>query len=122
MAFTPHTTVYLLDTPLKNDYNNQFFFANKDKQYAYFSQRIKHTFNDVTYQRKDNVIQVDKHIDELWDVNYCMYRNKNFSNKWFYAFITDMKYKSDSCTEVYIETDVYQTWLSEAKLQRSTLR
>lgn len=116
MAFTPQTVVYLLDTPLCNDYKNQLYFANTTGQYNYFSSRIKHTLTDITYQRKDNVILADIHIDDLWNVNYVMYQNKNFGNKWFYAFITDMKFKSNNCTEIYIETDVYQTWLTECDL------
>lgn len=119
MAFTPHTVVYLLDTPLSNDYKNQIHFPDKSSQYSYFSGRIKHTLRDVTYQRKDNVIKADMNIDDLWNVNYVMYQNKNFGSKWFYAFITDMKFVSGNCTEIMIETDVYQTWLEEVDLLSS---
>lgn len=39
-----------------------------------------------------------------------MYQNENYSTKWFYAFIDDMKYINDSMTEISISTDVWQTW------------
>ena len=39
-----------------------------------------------------------------------MYQNENYSNKWFYAFITGMKYLNDNVTEISITTDVFQTW------------
>ena len=39
-----------------------------------------------------------------------MYQNENYSNKWFYAFITNMTYVNDGLTYVQIATDVYQTW------------
>lgn len=42
--------------------------------------------------------------------NYCMYQNENYTNKWFYAFITNMQYVNDNMTEITIETDVFQTW------------
>jgi hypothetical protein len=37
-----------------------------------------------------------------------MYKN---ADKWFYAFITKMEYLNDKVSRVYIETDVYQTWM-----------
>lgn len=39
-----------------------------------------------------------------------MYQNENYTNKWFYAFITNMRYVNDNMTEITIETDVFQTW------------
>ena len=39
-----------------------------------------------------------------------MYRNDAYSNKWFYAFITDMEYLNDNVTAITIKTDVWQTW------------
>jgi hypothetical protein len=48
-----------------------------------------------------------------------MYKNRNFGNKWFYAFITKLEYENVNCTRVYIETDVYQTWLTETTLKKS---
>ena len=39
-----------------------------------------------------------------------MYKNNNYTDKWFYAFITGMRYINDNLTEVSIVTDVFQTW------------
>lgn len=119
MAFTPNSTVYLLDIPLDNGYKNQIHFSSLSAQYSYFSNHVKHRFNDVTYQRKDNTIQVNKNIDDLWNVSYVMYRNDNFNTKWFYAFITKMEYVNANVTSISIETDVYQTWLQECTLKKS---
>jgi hypothetical protein len=113
MAFTPNSRVYLLDTPLDNTYKNELRFTTRADQYNYFMGRMKHTFEGVTYQRKNNVIRVDAHLDDLWNVNYVMYQNTNFDTKWFYAFITKMEYVSDRATDIFIETDVYQTWFFE---------
>ena len=119
MAFTPMSTVYLLDTPLDKDNKNQLHFSNVHNQFSYFKTRVKHTFESVTYQRKDNRIRVNKNIDHLWDVNYVMYQNANFANKWFYAYITRMEYVSDVVTDIFIDTDVYQSWLEETTLKAS---
>lgn len=50
------------------------------------------------------------HIDDLLEYNYVMYLNENYTNKWFYAFITNMEYVTDFNTKIYISTDVFQTW------------
>jgi hypothetical protein len=78
-----------------------------------------HTFTNFTYQRKDNVIHVPAHIDTLWDSNYVMYDNVNFTNRYFYAFIERMEYVNDSVTAIHIVTDVYQTWMLDCTLKNS---
>lgn len=47
-----------------------------------------------------------------------MYRNDNYSNKWFYAFIEEMEYLNDSTTLIKIKTDVYQTWQFDLTFKR----
>lgn len=39
-----------------------------------------------------------------------MYQNNNYTNKWFYAFITNMQYENNGTTLISISTDVWQTW------------
>lgn len=65
---------------------------------------------DFSYIRKDDIIYFPDHIDNIINYNYVMYQNTNYSHKWFYAFITKMKYVNDGCTAIYIMTDVWQTW------------
>lgn len=119
MAFTPNSAVYLIDTVLDNNYKNQLQFDNVAEQQSYFQSKVKHSYDNITYLRKTDTIKVNANIDSLWDSNYVMYRNENFSTKWFYAFIIKMEYISDNVTEIYIETDVYQTWLFEAEIKTS---
>lgn len=113
MVITPQTDVYLLQVPLEIDSNHQLTFANATAQFNYFFSLPKIGFDDFTYQRKDNSIRVPALFDDIMNYNYVMYRNDAYSNKWFYAYITDMTYKNDSNTEVYIKTDVWQTYQFE---------
>lgn len=110
MAITPDTDLYLLKCPIESDQRNQLTFATRAAQETYFKSLPKISLDNFSYQRKDSYIRVDHHIDEIMGYNYVMYQNKNYSNRWFYAFITRMEYVSDKCTNVYIKTDVYQTW------------
>ena len=111
--------VYLLGVPLENDYKNTLYFANAQAQQTYFQSKIKKSYTDFSYQRKDKYIRVPAGYDEIATCNYVMYQNSNYSNKWYYAFITKLEYINDSVTHVHIETDVIQTWLFDYTLKSS---
>lgn len=104
------TKVYLLNVPLENDYKHTLYFNSKSGQESYFQSRIVKSYTDFSYQRKDSFIRVPDHFDDIQNCNYVMYQNTAYSDKWFYGFITEMKYVDDGRTDVYIETDVIQSW------------
>lgn len=110
MAIQPDTNLYLLKCPLELSNKHQLTFTNKNQQFEYFSNLENLEIERISYQRKDSVIRYPAHIDSLLEYNYCMYQNNNYSNKWFYAFIVNMEYVNDSMTNIYIKTDVFQTW------------
>lgn len=110
MAITPNTNLYLLKCPLELSNSNQLTWNNKEEQYNYFSSLPRLENDNFTYQRKDSIIRYPAHVDEIINYNYVMYQNTNYSNKWFYAYITNMRYISDYTTEITIKTDVFQTW------------
>ena len=109
-AITPQTELKLLKCPIESDNRNQINFSNATAQYNYFNSLPKLEVDNFTYQRKDNVIRYPAHIDSILEYNYVMYQNENYTNKWFYAFITNMEYVNDNMTYITIKTDVYQTW------------
>lgn len=110
-VITPNSDVIFLHVPLEISDINQLTFANATAQFNYFNGLTnKKSFDKFTYLRKDNVIKVPELIDNLYDYNYVMYRNTEYSNKWFYAYITDLNYINDNVTAVTIKTDVWQTW------------
>lgn len=114
-VITPNTDIYLLKVPLEINDINQLDFASQTAQYNYFNSLPKFVVeeNDYSYQRKDNTIRFNGNFDELISYNYCMYRNTNYSDKWFYAYITNMEYINDNMTLITIKTDVWQTWQFE---------
>ena len=105
-----YTDVRLVKVPIEIDNKNQLNFASATAQYNYFNSCTYIELENSSYQRKDSTVRYPGHIDDLIGYNYCMYKNTTYSDKWFYAFITDMRYISDSMTLVSIKTDVWQTW------------
>lgn len=108
--FTPSTNLRLLSVPLESDYSNTLWFPNIEAQTTYFTGKIVKTFDDFNYIKKDNTIVVAEEIDKLYNCNYIMYKNTNFSTRWFYAFINRMEWASNGSTRLYVSTDVIQTW------------
>lgn len=106
----PESEIRLLKCPIEEDSINQLTFNSVDSQTNYFLSLPYVSLENATYLRKDKVIRFDKNYDSLLNFNYVMYKNKNYSNKWFYAFITDIEYINDSTTYISIKTDVFQTW------------
>lgn len=120
MAYiAPNTTVKILrDVLLAPDYVNTIYFTSTSHQYAYFASKMKYEFTAQSYQRHGrNSIRLAMNEDNLFDCNYMMFQNTSFDNKWFYAFITDVEYVSNSVCEVYYEIDIMQTWFFECTLK-----
>ena len=111
MALTPDTEIRLLKLPLTIDNKNQLTFTNLEAQTNYFLSIEDYIdIDECSYQRKDNIIRFPAHIDSIIQYDYVMYKNKNYGDKWFYAFIIGMEYENDGMTNVAIQTDVFQTW------------
>lgn len=119
MIITPKTNLYLLKCPLESDNKNQLTFTDLNEQLNYFDSLPHFEATNFTYQRKDNIIRFPADYDSILDYNYVMYQNESYSNKWFFAFIIDMRYSSNGMTEITIKTDVYQTWQFEMKFKTS---
>lgn len=115
------TKVYLLAVPLEKDYVHTLYFGSAAAQQGYFQNKIKKSYTDFSYQRKDGIVRVPEHIDDLIAAgcNYVMYQNAAYSNRWFYAFIEDMEYINDGRTDVKIRTDCMQTWMFDITVKPS---
>lgn len=119
MIVAPETEIYLLKTPLQVDELQQLDFANATAQTNYFQSCPSLALMNTTYQRENDRMYVNFNIEAIRSYNYVMYKNKQYSNKWFYAFITGMQYESNTCTGVQIKTDVFQTYMFEYELKES---
>lgn len=110
-TISPLTNVRILSgVPLDNSYTDTLTFASASAQYTYFSEKTKYNKLNMTPVRMQNQIAVDLVADSLYDCNYLMFQNKNFGNKWFYAFITAIDFVNINTSNITFEIDVWQTW------------
>ena len=111
MIIAPQTQVKVMRAiPWNNDYKHTRWFNSPTEQLNYMNNHVAFTFNDFTYVREQNVIRVPVNAEQLYNCNYISYRNRGFGTKWFYAFITDVKYVNTETTEISFEIDEVQTW------------
>lgn len=112
MATAFGTTIYICrNVPIDKDYNHTLYFADATTQLATFRSFTKYTLYDYSYQRDEkNVIKVNILNDELYDCNYMVFQNSNYSNKWFYCFIDSTEYVSDNVAKINYTVDYMQTW------------
>ena len=127
MAYVaPNSTIKLLARlPLTNTYEDTVWYATASDQLADMNDHVKVQLTQYSYQRHgrdyirvtipnvntQNPTPDDNVADRLFDVNYMMFQNTNFGNKWFYAFVTDIEYINNSCAELKYEIDVIQTFM-----------
>ena len=112
MYIAPNSTVVILnDVPLDNNYEHTVYFTSENNQYNYFYGKRKYVKSNQSYRRHtEKSIKIDISFDEMFGCNYMMFRNESYENKWFYAFITDVKYVNNDVTEIVFEIDVLQTY------------
>jgi hypothetical protein len=110
--------VLLLRAPLENDYKHTYYWEDLNEQASFFKGMKRFEANDLTYVKHEEKIRWHQKYEEICDCNYVMYRNAP-SQKWFYAFITKMVYVDEGRTDIYIERDVFQTWITQINVQYS---
>ena len=110
-AITPSTNLFLLKNPNNLSNENQLTFANATAQYNYFSSLQKLEVTDFTYQRKDYSVRYPGCVDDIINYNYVMYQNEAYTDKWYYAYIKQMRWVNDRVTDIIIETDPFQTFM-----------
>ena len=113
MYITPQTNIRLLrGCPCDPEYINTLYFASATAQRDYFITLSKYNLNSYTYQRYGKgILRVQILADNLYDVNYMMFQNTAYGNKWFYAFVDNVEYINDNTTEIIYHIDEIQTWM-----------
>lgn len=121
-----NNTVYLCNTPLSKDNQNQLKFSDKVTQMNYFLSNgvLMRTFQNVNYIREPlngepkSYISLELDINSLLNCNYVMYKNTN-TNKYYFAFIERLEYKSPTVTYVHIKSDSFQTYQFDVNYLKS---
>lgn len=61
-------------------------------------------------RQSKNKIDVDISYDTCLQSNYIGFQNPSYSNKWFFAFVTDVEFVNPATTRITFEIDDFSTW------------
>lgn len=118
MAFQPSTSIYIGTVPFDSSYRHVYYIPDRQQQESYFLSCCPNELrrNDYTYQRLQNAVVVPFNAEELYGYNYCMFKNANYGNRWFYSFIADIEYVSENSSRLYLKLDIFQTWFPDCEV------
>ena len=68
--------------------------------------------NDFQFIRDNGRISIRATYAQAVTANYIAFQNPDYANKWFFAFIDQVIYKSDSVVEIDYTVDLWATWYS----------
>lgn len=112
---------FLQGVPLDNSYTDTLWFDSVGAQTAAFQAKAVAQLIDLWYVRKglNGYADISTPISTIQGCNYVMYQNTSYSDKWYYAFLTNIEYLNDGTTRIYFETDVIQTYLFDFEFKAS---
>lgn len=114
MIIQPNSTIHIFkDIEFDSNYRDTFLFNTLNEQTLFFNNLVSQdlTLTEYSYLRHtNNSIKVQIKYENLYNANYMRFINKSHSNKWFYAFITDVEYLNETTSIIYFDIDVIQTW------------
>lgn len=112
----PDSIIYILSgVECDRNYNHVKWFNSRAEQQSYMlDHRIK-TY-DKCYYVRDGIVNIDAWADDIYSANYMMFQNSAFSDRWFYAFITEVRYENNRTAEVHYTIDLWQTWWMDCKV------
>lgn len=68
--------------------------------------------NDYSFVRENGTILMEVPYSTVLQCNYMAYQNKDYSGKWFFAFIDKIEYVSNKSTRILFTVDSWSTWYS----------
>lgn len=99
---------------MDNEYNNVLSYT--EEQMLHLCNSSTHKIAERTkysFIRPTNSIYVDFSYNDCLQANYIAFQNTDYSSKWFFAWIDEVIYKSDSACELKYTVDAWSTWFDK---------
>lgn len=120
MIIAPNSQVWFCSNiPFDMGYRHTKLYSSKSEQFTDISGNSIFTVANCSYFRDSKRIRVTIPMAIAYTVNYIIYKNTNFENKYFYAFVTSCNYVNNEVCEFTFEIDVIQTWMFDYEIRPS---
>lgn len=101
--------------PFDSEYRNTIKYANRDAQYDGIVKYEKYRAEQISPVSLQSV-RVGYCADVLYDCNYLIIQNRNFSSRILYAFIDRIEYINPNTCEIFFTLDIMQTYLFDIEI------
>lgn len=110
MPTIPNTTLYVGVVPWNSDLKNVQSYPSRAEQISTIQGLLTHKYEHINIIRRDSDLILKGVNEDLTQCNYLMYQNADISNKWYFAFIDNVKYNSLNSVIISHTIDVWQTY------------
>ena len=110
MSTIPNTTLYVGVVPWNSDLKNVQSYSSRAEQISAIQGLLKHNYEHINIIRRDSDLILKGVNEDLTQCNYLMYQNADISNKWYFAFIDNVRYNSLNSVIISHTIDVWQTY------------
>ena len=101
---------------IEKNYENVLSYSESDMITLCRNNSIYESDNLSILGSRGNSIDLGISYSICMYANYMAFKNPSYGDKWFFAFITDVEYLSDSACRIYYEIDVWETWYPSFEL------
>lgn len=110
MATRTGKIILARDIRLDRDYRNILNYS-ESQMLTLVQNHAVASYNDCSFVRQGgNSVDVPTSYGNALKCNYMAFQNPDYSNKWFFAFIDDVEYKSNGMTRITFTIDECSTW------------
>lgn len=97
---------------IDKDYKNVLNYSEQEMVSLVESNAV-YQANNYSFIRETETISVSAPYGTCISATYMAFQNPDYSNKWFFAWITDAKYINNNTTEITFKIDSWSTWFSK---------
>ena len=118
---TPNTIVKLYSgIPCDPTYQNVLQWDTVEKQNEFFANQVPvATYTDFQFIDGSRELRIPRQMENSYHINYVAYQNHRYGNKWFYAFVEDMRYLSPESTALVLNQDIWASWQFDLTFNKS---
>lgn len=118
---TPNTIVKLYSgIPCDPTYQNVLQWDTVEEQNEFFANQVPvATYSDFQFIEGSRELRIPRQMENCYNINYVAYQNHRYGNKWFYAFVEDMRYLSPESTALVLNQDIWASWQFDLTFNKS---
>lgn len=98
----------LSQVPLKPNDDNVMSFVNAAARESYFNGKVFMAETNIQYMKEQDEYKVNANYDDV--IANCNYLRFNNENRWFYAFIMEVRYINPSTCAITFQIDYWTTY------------